>query len=177
VLACAIVGVVVLGVAVWFAMGVGISNPYHEADQSARGTDFKSVPRSEADHFLRGCFAVLITLFLLGPTANPWYLLWAIPFLPWVRLWSWFLLPGIVIQYYLRFWFEYHWPSSQSVQGQWLVFPPVPGTSFSGNEFFDSVWLWAEYLPFYLVLCGELWSRHLSRRDGPAQRSTGGVES
>jgi hypothetical protein len=100
-----------------------------------------------ADSYLiEGVFSTLAVLFLLSPTANPWYLLWALPFLPWARQASWFLLPGLVLQYYLRFWFIYHYPAGG---------PAVPGTNLDGYAFFDQVWLWVEYLPFFLLLLVE----------------------
>jgi hypothetical protein len=97
-----------------------------------------------------GVFAALAAAFLLSPTANPWYFVWAVPFLPWARLRAWFLLPGLVLQYYLRFWFAYHYDGPES---------SVAGTGLDGLDFFDQVWVWVEYGPFF-VLCGvEAWRR------------------
>jgi hypothetical protein len=97
-----------------------------------------------------GVFYTLAVLFLFSPTCNPWYFLWAIPFLPWARQASWFLLPLVVLQYYLRFWFVYHYPPGA----------PVPGTDLDGQAFFDDVWVWFEYVPFLMVLAGEMLWRY-----------------
>ncbi len=96
--------------------------------------------------FLEGTFYALVALFLLSPTANPWYLLWAVPFLPWCRQFAWFVLTGLVLQYYVRFWFLYHYPEGAL----------VPCTSMEGREFFNEVWVWVEYVPFFVLLVWEL---------------------
>jgi hypothetical protein len=113
-------------------------------------TTSRDSPSVEADRLVEGVFLTLALLFLLGPTANPWYLLWMLTFLPWARLRCWILLPGLVFQYYLRFWFCYHFPEGVT----------VPGSSRDGLAYFDEVWLWIEYLPFFVVLLLEvMWMR------------------
>jgi hypothetical protein len=133
--------------------------------------------RGEPGAWLHAVFLVLVSLFLFGPTANPWYLLWVIPFLPWSRMRAWFLLPAVVLQYYLRFWFIYHFPHEG---------PPVPGTALDGQDFFNDVWMWIEWLPFFALLAGEfLYRRHVGGRGEkvgnlppfPPQHSTRGSTS
>ncbi|MCI0410292.1 MAG: hypothetical protein L0191_17320, partial [Acidobacteria bacterium] len=106
--------------------------------------EWRTAPESA---FGSSLFYALAVLFLLSPTANPWYLVWAVPFLPWARQFSWFLLTGLVLQYYLRFWFWYQYPEQ------------VPGTQMDGREFFNEVWLWVEYVPFFILLVWELLRR------------------
>jgi hypothetical protein len=118
-------------------------------------------PRSTV--FLEGVFYSLAALFLLSPAANPWYFIWAVPFLPWARQFAWFVLSGLVLQYYLRFWFLYHYPDGG---------PPVPGTTMDGFDFFNEVWLWVEYVPFLALLLVELIRQRRQRRGG-AEPSAG----
>jgi hypothetical protein len=159
VLACALVGVALLGLGVLLAWRSSRPSP-HPA-----GKD--TVP----DEFLSGVFYLLAILFLIGPTANPWYLLWAIPFLPWARLWVWLLLPGFVLQYYLYFWFTYHYPDPHVADGRWQVYQAVPGTHLTGREFFNAIWLWVEYLPFFILLGIELCWRLRRARGLPREPS------
>jgi hypothetical protein len=101
--------------------------------------------------WLRTTFLALAWLFLLLPTENPWYFLWALPWLVWSRQYAWYLLPGLLAQYYLYFWFVYHF----SLGG-----PGVANSSMPGYRFFHQVWVWVEYVPFFTVLLGEwLWAR------------------
>jgi len=104
-------------------------------------------------------FYTLAWLFLLSPTANPWYLLWTVPFLPWGRAATWFLLPLTVLHYYFWFWFEYHFPLDPRTE--------VGGTGLAGREFFARVWLWVEYAPFYALLLAEWLSRRGTKPAGP----------
>ena len=93
------------------------------------------------ERFLESTFLTLAWFWLLSPTQNPWYWIWAVPLLPFVRGRAWFALSGLVLIYYLRFWFEYHVPSSA-----------VAGTPYRGVVFYDLVVSWFEYLPFFLWL-------------------------
>src|SRR5262249_32110714 len=68
----------------------------------------------------------------------PWYLIWCLPFMVFAGRRSWFLLPGLVLFYYARFWFEAH------------------GTT--GNvDVFDYGLVWLEYMPFFVALALEIW--------------------
>jgi hypothetical protein len=128
------------------------------ADAATRRGDpaLEAVPASAGSPRLpEAVFAALAVMVLLSPAANPWYLLWAIPFLPWARQASWFLLPLVVLQYYLRFWFIYHDPSG-------------------GQRFFDEVWLWIEYVPFFAVLLGEMVWRQRRLSSGQRAKAAGG---
>lgn len=87
-----------------------------------------------ADALPRGCFLVIGTLLLLSPVGNPWYYVWAMPFVCLFPRASWLCLSGLLGLYYLGFAFLY--------RGQ----PETVG------------WITCvEYLPFYGLLLWEVW--------------------
>jgi hypothetical protein len=156
-----LVGFVVAGVSLWFAFAKA-SGGRQPSAQATPG-------QLAAEHFLRGIFYTLAVLFVLGPTANPWYWTWALPFLPWARRRAWLLLSAIVLQYYLYFWFYYHYPPPGDAD-------PTPRTigGRSGREFFNEVWTWVEFGPFYAALLGEsLWCWWRNRRRDPSASRAG----
>ena len=97
---------------------------------------------------LQASFLSVAWFWLLLPTMNPWYWIWAMPLLPFACQRSWLLLSGCVCIYYLRFWFS----NSLGVSH-------VPGTMYSGRQFFQYVIVWVEYLPWCVVLAAEWWHR------------------
>ena len=88
----------------------------------------------------RRVFFSLAWLWFLAPTQNPWYWTWAVPFLVFVRG-PWLLVSGAAMLYYLRFWFIYHFPE-----------PPVWGTAYSGQRFFDHLVVWVEHAPILVLI-------------------------
>ena len=91
--------------------------------------------------FLEGVFLTLAWFWLTLPTQNPWYWLWALPFIPFAKSRVWYAMSGLVFIYYLRFWCKDYWPIL-----------PVFGTNYSGAHFFDFVIVWIEYAPWLLAL-------------------------
>ena len=92
----------------------------------------------------RVAFTILAAIFLLGPLGFPWYFTWCVPLLPFVRLRTWYLLPGLLMIYYLRFWYDYQYPDGYS--------------GFSrGVDFFDRVVASVEFGVFYAILFAEAW--------------------
>lgn len=90
----------------------------------------------------RAAFATLGAYVLLSPTVHPWYLLWVLPFLAFFPSPAWMLLSGLI---FLAYEVQIGYGSS----GVWREKPWV---------------LWAQYAPFYLLLCGtELARRWRSR--------------
>lgn len=90
------------------------------------------------------CEAAFLTLawfWLLLPTQNPWYWVWALPLIPFARSRAWMAVSGIVMLYYLRFWFDYHFA------GQNVIEIPYQGTTF-----FDFVVTWLEFGPWFVWL-------------------------
>lgn len=84
---------------------------------------------------------VVVSIFLLVPTSNPWYFTWALPFLVLFPSRSLLLLSGLLFLYYADFYVSY--------QGE--------------PERFDLVRL-VEYVPFYVALGWEvLWARRMGR--------------
>ena len=80
----------------------------------------------------RAAFATLGAYVLLSPTVHPWYLLWVLPFLAFFPSPAWMLLSGSI---FLAYEVQIGYGSS----GVWREEPWV---------------LWAQYAPFYLLLCG-----------------------
>jgi len=91
---------------------------------------------------MRACgalLAVVVAIFLLAPTANPWYFTWAVPFLVLFPSRALLLLSGLVLLYYAEFHFLYR--DQPGLLG-WLHL--------------------VEYAPFYLALVVEV--GHARRR-------------
>lgn len=101
---------------------------------------------------LQASFLSLAWFWLLLPTMNPWYWIWAMPLLPFARLRTWLLMSGCVGLYYTRFWL------TNSLQ-----LPSVPGTPYSGRQFFYYVVVWIEYLPWCCLLFTE-WCRRRRKK-------------
>ena len=93
-------------------------------------------------------FLCIAWFWYLLPTQNPWYWIWAMPLLPFVRQRSWLLVAGLAVIYYLRFWLRDDFGDG-----------PVLGTSYSGGQFFAYVVVWIEHLPVLLLLAWECWGR------------------
>jgi hypothetical protein len=91
--------------------------------------------------WLRAAFLTLAWLWLLSPTQNPWYWTWALPLVMFTRSKAWLVISGLVLMYYLRFWFSCHWPDAS-----------VPGTGYRGTAFFDFVVTWLEFGPWFIWL-------------------------
>lgn len=96
-----------------------------------------SCEHGDASHPLEALFRTLAWFFLLLPTQNPWYWIWAMPFVPFALSRVWLPLSGLVPAYYLRFRLGYHWPDT-----------PVPPTTYPGKLFFDFVVTWIEFGPW-----------------------------
>ena len=96
--------------------------------------------------WLRAAFLTLAWLWLLSPTQNPWYWIWALPLVMFAPSRAWLVISGLVLMYYLRFWFSYHWPDI-----------PVPGTIYQGKAFFDYVVTWLEFGPWFIWLAIDGW--------------------
>jgi hypothetical protein len=96
--------------------------------------------------FLECVFLTLAWFWLLLPTQNPWYWIWALPFVPFSRNRVWLAMSGCALLYYLRFWLGYHWPETT-----------VFGTGYNGHAFFDFVVSWVEFGPWFVWLIVEYW--------------------
>ncbi|MEM8679005.1 MAG: hypothetical protein AAGF97_06620, partial [Planctomycetota bacterium] len=109
---------------------------------------YRSWSSDEVETWLNAAFLVIAWFFLWGPTQNPWYWLWAMPLIPFARLKAWWGLSGLLFLYYARFWFEYHRTGIA-----------VSGTRYEGAMYFHLVFVWFEFAPWFLLLCGEYWFR------------------
>jgi hypothetical protein len=96
----------------------------------------------EPELLMRCTFLTLAWGWLLSSAQNPWYLLWCLPFMAFARRGSWFLLLGLALLYYLRFWLEYQeFGDDAAVQ--------------AARDRFDFGVVWLEYLPFFVALVVE----------------------
>lgn len=100
---------------------------------------------------LHAAFLSIAWFWALLPTMNPWYWIWAMPLLPFARFRSWLLVSGLVGLYYIRFWFANS-----------LSLPRVPGTIYTGRQFFAMVVVWIEHVPWTMALMVE-WMRRQRR--------------
>lgn len=101
----------------------------------------KSAMSGKPEALLEAAFLTLAWFWLLLPTQNPWYWLWALPLIPFARGRAWLAVSGLVLAYYLRFWLSYHFPMG-----------PTFGTSYAGSQFFDFIVTWIEFGPWLLAL-------------------------
>lgn len=108
---------------------------------------------NEPADWFRVAFLTLAWFWLLSPTQNPWYWLWALPLVPFARSRAWLAVSGLALIYYLRFWLIYHWPEQ-----------PLLGTAYSGAAFFDFVVTWIEFGPWFLWLAIESLGRRYRRQ-------------
>lgn len=93
---------------------------------------------SRAMAFVQTSFLTIAWFWLLSPTQNPWYWCWALPFVPFARQRTWYLMSAITLLYYLRF--NYHGPDITD---------------------FDFLIPFIEFVPFLLILSVETWGmRH-----------------
>ncbi|KAA1261523.1 hypothetical protein LF1_40730 [Rubripirellula obstinata] len=107
----------------------------------------------DVERICEAAFLTLAWFWLLAPTQNPWYWTWALPLLPFARGRAWFAVSGLVLLYYLRFWFEYHYGDV-----------PVWGTRYRGVVFYDLVVTWIEFAPWMLFLAADAIRRSLVAR-------------
>lgn len=106
-----------------------------------------------AENVCQAAFLTIAWFWLLCPTQNPWYWLWALPFLPFMKNRAWYAMAGLVMVYYLRFWFEYHWYADE-----------VMGTIYRGTDFFDFIVTWLEFAPWFIWLFVEGLIRYFKRQ-------------
>ncbi|MEM6777741.1 MAG: hypothetical protein AAF670_08785 [Planctomycetota bacterium] len=99
--------------------------------------------RESARRLVSATFRTIAWFWLLCPTQNPWYWVWVLPFLPLARSRAWIAMGGLLMIYYLRFWFDYR------------GVPNVFGTPYQGVQFFDYVVVWLEYFPWFCMLTAE----------------------
>jgi len=91
--------------------------------------------------WLRQVFLTIAWFWLLLPTQNPWYWIWALPFLPFARSRAWLVLSGLTLMYYSRFWFSFHMADTL-----------VCGTPYAGVHFYDLVVVFIEFGPWFVWL-------------------------
>ena len=111
-------------------------------------------------HLLQAVFMTLAWFFLLLPTQNPWYWIWALPFIPFARSRVWLILSGLTLAYYLRFWFVHHYAD--------LAFWPTP---YYGPQFFDFVVTWIEFGPWFVALILVAWRAGRKSDSSPLQNA------
>jgi len=98
----------------------------------------------------RTLFLVLAASWYLSATQNPWYWIWALPFVVFARSRVWLAVSGFALIYYARFWMIYRFP-----QPFWR--------DYTGQRFFDEIVTWAEHFPVLLALLF-IGARSISRK-------------
>ena len=109
-------------------------------------------------------FLTLAWFWLLLPTLNPWYWIWVLPWIPFARNRTWLWMSGLVLMYYLRFYFAAHYAGR----------PVVSFLPYHGEPFFDFMVVWAEYFPWFVCLIVTSVLRRRNRIDPDAP--SGGVK-
>ena len=116
----------------------------------------RSSSHHSAEQWLRAGFLTIAWFWMLQPTQNPWYWIWAMPLLPFARSRSWLAVSGFVLVYYLRFWLSYHYSDTT-----------VGVTSYYGKDFFDLCVTWIEFGPLLIWLLISRWRRSWFRIESP----------
>lgn len=111
--------------------------------------------------WLRVAFLTLAWFWLLSPTQNSWYWLWALPLVMFAPARAWLAVSGLTMIYYFRFWLSYHHPDD-----------PVLGTPYSGTQFFDFVVTCLEFGPWFVWLAWESVFMKSTGTDDPIQPPT-----
>lgn len=132
----------------------------------AIGLAFWAAARSQPTAIVRAAFLTLAWFWILSPTQNPWYWLWALPFIATTKNKAWHWMSGLLFIYYLRFWLEYHFTGVSVLQSfglgndHWLG----PIADYQGVHFFDFFVTWLEHGPWLvLLLFGTLKRKSQSR--------------
>lgn len=102
---------------------------------------YQTPRETRPERFLELIFLTLAWFWLLQPTQNPWYWIWALPLVPFARGGTWLAMSGLVLGYYSRFWFVHHCSGVE-----------VLHTPYRGVDFFDNVVVWLEYAPWFVWL-------------------------
>ncbi len=104
------------------------------------------------ESFLNVVFIVVATFFFLQPTQNPWYWLWAMPWVCFARNRGWLIVSLLLFSYYLRFWFENY---DGTVR--------FAGIDYQAEGIFDYIGVFVEFglVGLSLVGCGiwNFWKR------------------
>lgn len=101
-------------------------------------------PEDKGETLIRRSFLCLAAMWYLSATQNPWYWIWALPFVVFVSR-AWLLVSGFSFLYYLRCWLSHSFPEST-----------LPG-ALTGLRFFDEVVVFLEHLPPLLMVCTMAW--------------------
>jgi hypothetical protein len=123
---------------------------------------FMILIRPTRTRWLELAFLTVAWFWLLSPTQNPWYWTWPIPLLVFARSRIWILLSGTLLAYYLRFWFEYHFPGidvmkywTETYGESWIqstFFPLADQYGYQGTRFFDFYVPVLEFGPWFILL-------------------------
>ena len=104
--------------------------------------------------FLSSVFLLIAVFFMLQPTQNPWYWLWALPFVCFAVNRGWLTVAPLLFIYYLRFWFE-TWDGSVE----------FAGIEYRSEGVFDFLIVFVEYgLMALALVVVRLWLTARGRR-------------
>ena len=95
---------------------------------------FKIWKTDTASDMANVLFLIMGIFFFLQPTQNPWYWLWAMPFVCFAKNRGWLFVSMALFVYYLRFWYE-----------ESPLAHPFAGRSYVGVDYFDHCVVWVEF--------------------------------
>ena len=102
---------------------------------------FKIWKTESASDMANVLFLIMGVFFFLQPTQNPWYWLWAMPFVCFAKNRGWLFVSMALFVYYSRFWFQ----EKAETYRFWDV-------DYVGFDFYDHCVVWIEFLTIIGVL-------------------------
>ena len=110
-----------------------------------------------ARQFLNLSFLVVAMFFMLQPTQNPWYWVWAMPLVCFASNRGWLWVSAALLIYYSRFWFR-------ELDGHFVV----AGWTYTGTGLYDHVIGWLEHLSIWGALLVGYVCKRIFRTPGNA---------
>ena len=97
-----------------------------------------------AEKLMNFVLIIVAAFFFLQPTQNPWYWLWAMPFVGFAKNKGWLVVSMFLFTYYLRFWFRDYYEGAFQ----------FAGIEYRGVGIFDFLIIFVEFGPVAIGLLG-----------------------
>jgi len=98
-------------------------------------------PTRDSPHLAEKCFAVMAALFVLSPTAFPWYFCWVLAFCPVKPRFSWLLLGALLPLNYLDFHSAADIPAAHAHWAGFFLIPSAVWLVFGVAWFSEYRWM------------------------------------